>query len=122
MAENILLGALRRYEFYSYCTNFIQTLYDTVTQDLYGDIHWEWTLSTNNSYATPRAWNRSTMTSSNMGTITAKNIKDPSMFLRYVVIFPWSIHIVTVCIIKTIFYVQDFVIMALQSFQTYTVN
>ncbi|UPK41979.1 hypothetical protein [Paenibacillus pabuli] len=80
MAENILLGALRRYEFYSYCTTFIQTLYDTVTQDLYGDIHWEWTFSTNNTYATPKAWNNSNYTSANNGTITAKNIKDPSLF------------------------------------------
>ncbi|MGN7413713.1 hypothetical protein [Paenibacillus sp. SAF-068] len=80
MAENILLGALRRYEFYSYCTTFIQTLYDTVTQDLYGDIHWEWTFSNNNTYATPRAWNNSNYTSANNGTITAKNKKDPSMF------------------------------------------
>ncbi|WP_340398723.1 hypothetical protein [Paenibacillus sp. FSL H8-0079] len=80
MAENILLGALRRYEFYSYCTTFIKTLYDTVTQDLYGDVHWEWSYSNNNSYAQPKSWNTNVNSIGNQGTITAKNLKDPNMF------------------------------------------
>lgn len=80
MADNILLGALRRYEFYSNISNFLQELYKTVTQELYGDIHWEWGFSTNNAYALPRAWNYQSQTGSYQGTITAKNKKDPSMF------------------------------------------
>ena len=81
MAENILLGALRRYEFYSYCSTLIKTLYNTVTQDLYGDVHWEWSYSNTNSMLNLSRWN----TGLNrgmliMGTITAQNIKDPSMF------------------------------------------
>lgn len=80
MAENILLGALRRYEFYSYCSTFIKTLYDTVTQDLYGDIHWEWSYSTTNTYSQPKSWNTGKIGVANLGTISAKNIKDPSMF------------------------------------------
>lgn len=81
MAENILLGALRRYEFYSYLSTFIKTLYETVTQDLYGDIHWEWTYSNTNEYAVPLSWNnKSRPKGANQGTITARNKKDPSMF------------------------------------------
>ena len=80
MAENILLGALRRYEFYSYCSTFIKTLYDTVTQDLYGDVHWEWSYSNTNSYAQPKSWNTSLNSIGNQGTITAKNNNDPSFF------------------------------------------
>ncbi|PYE51400.1 hypothetical protein HUB98_05285 [Paenibacillus barcinonensis] len=80
MAENILLGALRRYEFYSYCSTFIKTFYDTVTQDLYGDIHWEWTYSTTNTYAQPKSWNTGLNSIANQGTITAKNLRDSNLF------------------------------------------
>ncbi|MEK3920174.1 MULTISPECIES: hypothetical protein [Paenibacillus] len=80
MSENILLGPLRRYEFYSYCSNFISELYKTVTQELYGDIHWEWSYYNNNDFAIPRSWNSTGRTAANQGTITAKNVKDPSMF------------------------------------------
>lgn len=79
MAENQLLGALRRYEFYSYITTFMSELYATVTQDLYGDIHWEWSYYTDNEYATSTAWNANNK-GSNFGTVTAKNVKDPSLF------------------------------------------
>ncbi|WMT39274.1 hypothetical protein RE628_17635 [Paenibacillus sp. D2_2] len=80
MAENQLLGALRRYEFYSNISNFLSELFATVTQDLYGDIHWEWNYYNNNEYAIPKCWNYPSSTGGNQGTITAKNVKDPSMF------------------------------------------
>lgn len=80
MAENQLLGALRRYEFYSYISTFASELYNTMSQDLYGDIHWEWSYYTNNDYATSACWNRASEKGLNSGTVTAKNVKDPSMF------------------------------------------
>lgn len=93
MAENILLGALRRYEFYSYCSNFIKTLYDTVTQDLYGDIHWEWSYSDNNNYAVSKSWNTGKANSvGNLGTISAKNIKDPNLYFTMCLNIPSHIY------------------------------
>ncbi|QZN75063.1 MULTISPECIES: hypothetical protein [unclassified Paenibacillus] len=80
MAENILLGALRRYEFYSYSSNLIAELYKTVSQDLYGDIHWNWTYEPSNEYSIPRSWTHPSRSDANLGTLTAQNIKDPSMF------------------------------------------
>lgn len=50
MAENILLSALRRYEFYSYSSTFISELYKIVSQELYGDTNWEWDYNTTNEY------------------------------------------------------------------------
>ncbi|ATO48570.1 hypothetical protein P4V86_03410 [Brevibacillus laterosporus] len=80
MAENILLGGLRRYEFYSYCSDFPQELNKVVNQDLYGDIHWKWTYIPDNPYAKPKASNSSHNSYPNEGTITAQNVKDPSLF------------------------------------------
>lgn len=80
MAENILLSALRRYEFYSYSSTFISELYKTVSQELYGDTNWEWDYNTTNEYSIPRSWNSTSRFTGNQGTITAKNKNDPSLF------------------------------------------
>lgn len=80
MAENQLLGSLRRYEFYATTTTFASELYNTMSQELYGDIHWEWGYSANNTYANSKVWSGTNHNVVNYGTITAKNVKDPSMF------------------------------------------
>lgn len=87
--DNILLSDLRRYEFYSNCSNFITELNKVVNQDLYGDIHWKWTYIPDNPYAVPKVWNGST-TAANQGTITAENVKDPSLFFTLCVNFSYQ--------------------------------